>query len=312
MKYKVGTRKNIENINGNAIKSLVSFQYVSIILPVNAIAINIAKITQSNCLGKLPIKFLSWLFKNILSSVYFTLLCLTTKYGINNTVSQNNPLLRYLYLPTNTLKNKPKLIPSQNMRFQKLSLFSLALIQSIKTLSFKIHKAIVSRFSIQVKQLIKWLVIIFIGFSQNIALAQNLSKLISSVEKEYHIPSGLLNAIARVGSGLHECAINIAGRPMLAKSSLEASKIIRPYLKKGYTNIDIGIAQINWHWHGYNFKSVDEMLIPENNIRYAAKVLTDLYKKHGDWQKVVRFYHSAKPHHHRKYSRKVLLSWLSD
>jgi len=99
---------------------------------------------------------------------------------------------------------------------------------------------------------------------------------------------------------------------MLAKSSLEASKIIRPYLKKGYTNIDIGIAQINWHWHGYNFKSVDEMLIPENNIRYAAKVLTDLYKKHGDWQKVVRFYHSAKPHHHRKYSRKVLLSWLSD
>ncbi|WP_375319488.1 transglycosylase SLT domain-containing protein [Candidatus Tisiphia endosymbiont of Oplodontha viridula] len=155
------------------------------------------------------------------------------------------------------------------------------------------------------------MVIIF-SFSQNIVLAQDLSELISTVEKEYNLPSGLLKAIVEVESRLKAYAINVDGKAVIAKSQLGASKIIRSYLRQGYTNIDIGLAQINWHWHGDNFGSIDEMLTPKNNVKYAAKLLADLYEKHGDWQKVVRLYHSANPYHHRQYSRKVLLSWLND
>lgn len=312
MKYKAGTKRNIENRSGNAIKLLTSFQYASSIEPVNAKTANIAIIIQNNCLGNLSIKFCPWLFRNILSSVYFTLLYLATKYGTDSIVIQNKALLTCLYSSKSTLKNKPKLIPHQNMKFQKLSLFSRALIQFIIGLKVRIHNLTIAWFTVLSKEIIKFLVITIVSFSQNIVFAEDLSKLISAVEKKHNIPSGLLKAIAEVESGLKAYAINIAGKSFITKSKLNASKIIRFYLRKGYTNIDVGVMQINMHWHRKYFASFEEMLTPKNNVEYAAKLLTDLYSRHGDWQKAVRLYHSAKPYHHKQYSRKVLLSWLGD
>ena len=68
--------------------------------------------------------------------------------------------------------------------------------------------------------------------------------------------------------------------------------------------------QLNYRWHGNKFTSIKEMLIPEKNITYAAKLLCSLYKRHGNWHKAVRHYHSAKLEHSRKYSRKVAMVWL--
>ncbi|MDR0329143.1 MAG: lytic transglycosylase domain-containing protein [Rickettsia sp.] len=203
-----------------------------------------------------------------------------------------------------------KHIPSQNIKFQKLSLFSRDLIQFITSLKFSIPKSIISWFDILSKEIIKILVIIIVGFSQNMVFAQDLAGLISTVEKEHNIPSGLLKAIAEVESEMKVYAVNLGGKAFIAKSKAEASKNVLSYLRKGHTNIDIGVMQINWYWHKRHFSSLDEMLTPKNNVKYAAKLLTDLYLQHGDWQKAVRLYHSAKPYHHKQYSRKVLLSWL--
>ncbi len=315
MKYKVGTDNKVPTIKIDEIKSLTSFQWVSSMEPTHTVTANIKSITQNNCLGNLFIKFCPSLFRNILSSVYLTLLHLAIKYGTNNIVIQDDIKLTTL-LCNNSSSNITiktlKTTPDQNIKFQKLSLFSRDLIQFITNLKFSILKSMISWFTILSKAIIKILVVIIFSFSQNITFAQDLSELITMVEKEHNIPSGLLKAIVEVESGLKAYAVNVAGKAFIAKSQVDAVKIIRSYLKKGHTNIDIGLAQINWHWHGCNFSSINEMLTPKNNLKYAAKLLTDLYGKHGDWQKVVRLYHSAKPHHHRQYSRKVLLSWLDD
>ncbi len=315
MKYKVGTDNKVATIKIDEIKSLTSFQCVSSMEPTHTVIANIKTITQNNCLGNLFIKFCPSLFRNILSSVYLTLLHLAIKYGTNNIVVQADIKLTALLCnnSSNNITIKTlKTIPDQNIKFQKLSLFSRDLIQFITNLNFSIPKLIISWFIILSKEIIKILVVIIFSFSQNVVFAQDLSELISTVEKEHNLPSGLLKAIVEVESGLKAYAINIEGKAFIAKSQIEASKIIRSYLRQGYTNIDIGLAQINWHWHGYNFSSIDEMLTPKNNVKYAAKLLTDLYEKHDDWQKVVRLYHSAKPYHHKQYSRKVLLSWLNN
>lgn len=39
-----------------------------------------------------------------------------------------------------------------------------------------------------------------------------------------------------------------------ASSKEEAKRIIKEYLAKNITNIDIGIMQINWRWHSKEFE----------------------------------------------------------
>ncbi|WP_425363567.1 transglycosylase SLT domain-containing protein [Candidatus Tisiphia endosymbiont of Hybos culiciformis] len=306
MKYEIGKTRAIPIIE----ERFSSLKFLDMHAAVKNILI---KNITLNFFGSLFVKSSPWLFRNILLLIYLVLLNLVSKYGTK--VSDKTKIIKAPILKKSTicsLKKTLKHIPDQNIKFQKLSLFNRDLIQFITNLKFSIPKLIISWFTILSKEIIKILVVIIFSFSQNVVFAQNLSELISTVEKEHNLPSGLLKAIVEVESGLKTYAINIKGKAFIAKSQIEASKIIRSYLKQGYTNIDIGLAQINWHWHGYNFSSIDEMLTPKNNVKYAAKLLTDLYEKHGDWQKVVRLYHSAKPHHHRQYSRKVLLSWLDD
>ena len=139
-----------------------------------------------------------------------------------------------------------------------------------------------------------------------------LKKYIAAVEQKNRIPSGLLSAIAGVESDFNPYAVNIAGKTVIASNQEEAAKTIKNALNSGITNIDIGIAQINYRWHGDNFKNIEEMINPVTNIEYAAKLLSSLFKQHGTWHKALRYYHSATPYHHRKYSRKVVIAWLGN
>lgn len=309
MKYKVGIAStkpmNVVAVRSSRIipLSIKNGTNKKAVIPIVSASI------EPSFLGNLSFRGWPRLFRNVLSSVYITLLNITNSFGNTHNVSSTNKILSNISLMA-ILKH----IPSQKIKFQRLSLFSRDLIQSIMGLRFKVHEKTISWFDIFVKQIIKGLITIIISFLQTIAFAQNQEKalisLISSVEKEYNIPSGLLRAIAEVESNLNAYSINASGKSFIATSSLEASRMVRSYHNQGYTNIDVGLVQINWHWHGRNFRSIEEMLTPKNNIQYAAKLLTALYRQHGDWQKVVRLYHSAKPQHHKKYSRKVLLSWL--
>ncbi|RYE27588.1 MAG: lytic transglycosylase domain-containing protein [Sphingobacteriaceae bacterium] len=136
-------------------------------------------------------------------------------------------------------------------------------------------------------------------------------ELISQAETQYSIPQGLLSAIARIESKMNPHALNIGGKSILVSSKEEANYIVNTHLKNSVTNIDIGIMQLNYRWHSKHFSSVEEMLDPILNIKYAAQLMSDLYKQHGSWQAAVRHYHSANPKYHKKYSRQIILAWLS-
>lgn len=137
-----------------------------------------------------------------------------------------------------------------------------------------------------------------------------LKKYITAVEQRNRIPRGLLSAIALVESDFKPYAVNIEGKPISASNKSEAVKTIKNALNSGITNIDIGIAQINYRWHKDNFKNIEEMINPVTNIEYAAKLLSSLFKQHGTWHKAIKHYHSANPDYHRRYSRKVVIAWL--
>ena len=140
---------------------------------------------------------------------------------------------------------------------------------------------------------------------------EQIASLISKAEQENQIQSGLLAAIAKVESNTKAYALNINGNTILNESLEEASGVVKKKLASGLKNIDLGVMQLNYRWHGLAFNNITEMLMPENNIKYAASLLKSLRIKHGTWHKAVRYYHSAKPEHHKKYSRKVVAYWLA-
>lgn len=147
------------------------------------------------------------------------------------------------------------------------------------------------------------------AFAASRQVTGRIEQLIQTTERQYGIPSGLLAAIAQVESGMNAHAINVGGKSLVAASSDEASDLIANARDKGISNIDVGVMQINYRWHGAAFNNTDEMLMPEKNIKYAAKLLKSLKAKHGTWYEAVKYYHSANPEYHKKYSQKVVMQW---
>ena len=159
------------------------------------------------------------------------------------------------------------------------------------------------------------LLVICLCMASNNALASNSSvqgkikRLIKTTEEQYGIPSGLLEAIAFVESGINNHAINVDGKPVIATNNKEALKVIADAQENGIRNIDVGVMQLNYRFHSKAFANIQEMLNPKNNIEYAAKLLIRLKKQHGTWYAAICNYHSSKPDHQRKYSYKVVMKW---
>ena len=72
----------------------------------------------------------------------------------------------------------------------------------------------------------------------------------------------------------------------------QALTLVQDLLDQGVTNIDVGCFQINIHWHSQAFPSLEAMLDPEANARYAAEYLRDLHAQTGDWRSAAGAYHS--------------------
>lgn len=235
---------------------------------------------------------------------------------------------------TNALTVNPPDIPSQNTKFHILSLLShfselvLAWVTGLLFIATGFVKSCISFFYSCVnsysyiipkiysitKQLLLLpcaFLLLLLASTANASNDDKIVRLISAAEAEHNIPSGLLTAIAKTESDLKEYALNIQGKPVYFADRSAALRTIKQALDSGITNIDIGVMQINYKWHYRNFSSIDSMLSLRTNIYYAAGLLSRLKKEHGDWHKAIRHYHSANLTHSKKYSRKVVLAWVS-
>jgi hypothetical protein len=144
--------------------------------------------------------------------------------------------------------------------------------------------------------------------------------ILPNIEVQYAIPHRLLKAISKTESGRYRrgilapwpWTINVRGKGYFFENKEDGILAVKTLLKSGITSIDIGCMQVNFHHHGKNFSSIEDMFDPYKNISYAAKFLRDLKKAHGSWEKAVGHYHSGVPSHQISNKEKVMKHMASD
>lgn len=123
------------------------------------------------------------------------------------------------------------------------------------------------------------------------------------------IPAGLMSAISLVETGTGGRAwpwtLNEGGKGMHFDTKAEALAYLKEAIDRGVTNIDVGCMQLNFRWHASGFVSLDDMLDPALNTRYAALFLNELKKRLGSWEEATRNYHSADAERGQRYEAKV-------
>ena len=157
-------------------------------------------------------------------------------------------------------------------------------------------------------------VIFMIFNAENSLASQNKDSCQAEIvkyEQIYQIPTGLLASIAKIESGFNPYALNDGERGYFFANKELLIEKANELINAGHTSFDVGCLQLNYGWHGKHFNSISEMINNEANVGYAAKLLSDLYKYQGSWQKAVRLYHSNIAKHHKPYSRKVILAWMN-
>jgi soluble lytic murein transglycosylase-like protein len=115
--------------------------------------------------------------------------------------------------------------------------------------------------------------------------------------EEHGVPLGMLYAVGLTetgrGDSLRPYALNIEGRGVYDIDRGEALQRFADARRAGAKLIDVGCMQVNHHFHGKNFASVEDMLDPAQNVDYAARFLAELKAREGTWTKAVARYHAG-------------------
>ena len=117
------------------------------------------------------------------------------------------------------------------------------------------------------------------------------------VAHQHNIPVNVLYAVGLTessrGGKLDPFAINVHGQAQFSASRGEAIARVRQAQATGKKLIDIGCMQINHHFHGMHFASLDDMFEPKRNVDYGARFLMELKTREGSWTRAVARYHAG-------------------
>ncbi len=138
----------------------------------------------------------------------------------------------------------------------------------------------------------------------------------------YHgIPPSLFYAIAlgESNSALSDrtyrpwpWTLNVAGTPMRFDTREAAHAELLKQLQSGRRNVDVGLVQVNWRWHGQRFASPWDALDPVTNLVTGAQIINELRRNcpHCDWWTLVGRYHNpTKPHLAAAYTARIRKHW---
>ena len=129
------------------------------------------------------------------------------------------------------------------------------------------------------------------------------STALEQAEQRYHLPHGLLNAIAKAESGRPIYAltdvrpwpwtIDADGTGLFLDSKPAAVAWIRSQISR-HRYVDVGCMQIDLEYHPKAFASLEEAFDPAANTDYAARLLLQLYDGEAghSWDVAVGLYHS--------------------
>ena len=163
----------------------------------------------------------------------------------------------------------------------------------------------------------KVIVLFFLNFS--FVYSNNVNNCFYYTEKygkEFNLPYKLLTSISLVESGLKKndkfvswpWTLNVSGKSKFFETKEQALDYLIKNIKKN-KNIDVGCMQISTKYHINEFKNLNNILDPNHNVKYAAKFLKSLYKKHKRWNEAISRYHSSEPQKKEKYLKKVKNYW---
>jgi soluble lytic murein transglycosylase-like protein len=114
--------------------------------------------------------------------------------------------------------------------------------------------------------------------------------LIIKAAKHWQVPPKLALAIARVESGLHPWAVNVAGRGYKPQSREEASAIIAEAWAAG-RSFDVGLMQINSYWMRRYGLDPHILLDPKKNATMGVWILAKEIERFGlNWQAVASYH----------------------
>jgi Transglycosylase SLT domain len=121
------------------------------------------------------------------------------------------------------------------------------------------------------------------------------------IADRYDIPPKVLYAVALQESGkkLSDGAfrpwpwtLNVEGKPKRYETRRAAWRALKRYIRQGKVLIDIGLMQVNWHYHKNKLGTLWRALEPYHNMRVAADILKSQYRKRKDWLRAIGAYHS--------------------
>ncbi len=142
---------------------------------------------------------------------------------------------------------------------------------------------------------------------------------VSRWERISPVPAKLLHAISLAESGRWSAdakrvrawpwTVTSGGPGSYFDSKEEALAEVRRLQAQGVTNIDVGCMQVNLHFHGHHFNSIEEAMDPDLNAAYAANFLTRLRRNAENWGEAAGHYHSMTPGRTERYRQKVERFW---
>ena len=128
----------------------------------------------------------------------------------------------------------------------------------------------------------------------------------AKAERQYSIPSQLLDAISLVESGRYDkenratlawpWTVTANGEGKYFPTKQDAIAEVHRLRGKGVQNIDVGCMQINLKHHPKAFESLEQAFDPAANVSYAARFLVGLYQSTENWVMAASYYHSQTPH----------------
>ncbi|MDO9526067.1 MAG: transglycosylase SLT domain-containing protein [Gemmobacter sp.] len=126
---------------------------------------------------------------------------------------------------------------------------------------------------------------------------------------EVSVPADVMRAIALSETGRTRdgsvrpwaWALNEAGKGRWFDTRDAALTQLRAVLDTGARNVDVGCFQLNHRWHSEGFATLEQMIDPLANARYAARFLAKLHRETNDWSLAAGAYHSRTPEHASRY-----------
>lgn len=142
---------------------------------------------------------------------------------------------------------------------------------------------------------------------------------IQAAEQARHTAPGLLGAIGLVESGRMDrragrrapwpWTVTAEGVGTFYPTKAAAMEAAAALQARGVASVDVGCMQVNLLAHPGAFRSMNEAFEPAANALYAARFLTSLYARLGNWPAAAAGYHSLTPALGAKYGQLIAAVW---